>query len=103
MTADRQWVLCLRSSPFLPRGSVMTFSKLSVPNQPRTSAAIEPLEARQLLATAGSLDTTFGSGGKAKAALGIYRFHANQAALQSDGKILVAGGAQWPVPGGPAG
>lgn len=41
--------------------------------------------------TDGSLDTTFGTGGKVKTAMGANALWRNSAALQNDGKIIVAG------------
>ena len=51
---------------------------------------IEALEARQLLA-AGDLDLTFGVSGKVTTAFGASQDYGYSVAVQSDGKIVVAG------------
>ncbi|MEC3956419.1 hypothetical protein VMT65_25525 [Nocardia sp. CDC153] len=50
-------------------------------------------------ATAGTLDAGFGSGGKVSTDLGSSADHARAVAVQSDGKIVVAGSAQDPAQG----
>ena len=59
---------------------------------PRWKLHFEPLEDRRLLA-AGSLDTTFNSVGWAATPIGAGIDVANAVAIQSDGKIVVAGGS----------
>ena len=51
------------------------------------------------VASAGDLDSSFGTGGKVTAQVGGYYSFANAAAVQSDGKIVVVGGQQ-PLNGG---
>src|SRR3954464_11957556 len=54
-----------------------------------TLAAIEPVESRLLL-SAGALDTTFGSNGTVETGFGgVMNSGAQDAVLQSDGKIVV--------------
>lgn len=50
--------------------------------------------------TNGSLDTSFGSGGKVLIAMGNGYEYANAVAIQGDGKIVIAGKATSPVQGG---
>ena len=50
-------------------------------------------------ASAGDLDSSFGTGGKVTAQVGGYYSFANATAVQSDGKIVVVGGQQ-PLSGG---
>jgi uncharacterized delta-60 repeat protein len=50
-------------------------------------------------AAAGGLDAAFGNGGKISTDLGSPADHGNAVAVQSDGKIVVAGSTQDPVQG----
>ncbi|KZM68192.1 delta-60 repeat domain-containing protein [Nocardia terpenica] len=47
----------------------------------------------------GKLDASFGNGGKVRTDLGSKADHANAAAIQSDGRIIVAGSTQDPARG----
>src|SRR3954468_20784247 len=57
-------------------------------------AAVEPLERRVLFSTAGDLDSLFGSGGIVTQDFLAGNDFAFASAIQSDGKILVAGRAR---------
>lgn len=55
---------------------------------------IESLEERRLLTVAGTLDTTFGVGGKATLSINDQQDIVRAIAIQPDGKILLAGGTK---------
>ncbi len=54
---------------------------------------IEQLEPRRLLTVAGTLDTSFGASGTAEINLGFVTLSPSDVAVQSDGKVIVAGTA----------
>src|SRR6185436_3479097 len=64
----------------------------------RTIVNWEPLESRQLLSVAGTLDTSFNYDGKATVNFGQSIGFATDVAVQADGKTIVVGGTNQNKP-----